>query len=165
MDVEIIVAIITAIGAIIGSIIGFFIQRCPKDGDIIVIPPYNDEEEFGDHDDTGHHIRFKTPILRHMLTNQTIVFPPTCSSVYIGRPNSRIPPDINLELFPHSRIVSHVHACLNCRFGVCSIEDLGSKYGTYINHIRLHPNESYCLKSGDLVSFGGDDMVFIFECS
>lgn len=103
--------------------------------------------------------------LRHIRTNKKIKLPQSSHSIYIGRPNSKKPPDINLERFIHSKIVSHIHAKLRLKLGVYYIKDLGSRYGTYINDIRLRPGNYYALRIGDRVSFGGDDMAFIFEVS
>ena len=40
--------------------------------------------------------------------------------------------------------------------------DLNSTYGTYINDIKLNPNESIKIKSGDIISFGQSEIKYIY---
>lgn len=105
------------------------------------------------------------PISLHIRTNKRFFIRQTSSYIYIGRPNSKKRVDINLENLPHSKIVSHIHARLKRGIGIgtCFIEDLASKNGTYVNHCLLAPYKPYYLEPGDLVSFGGDDMLFVFQ--
>ena len=50
------------------------------------------------------------------------------------------------------KAVSRSHALLRAHAGSWSIMDLGSKHGTYINGVRMEPNDSAPLRSGDLLS-------------
>lgn len=49
--------------------------------------------------------------------------------------------------------VSRIHARLEQRNGSCYVRDLNSKNGTYINGVRLRPQEEMEIKEGDSVIF------------
>lgn len=49
--------------------------------------------------------------------------------------------------------VSRIHARLEQRQGVFYIRDLNSRNGTYINGIRLKPQEQKEIRGGDRISF------------
>ena len=58
--------------------------------------------------------------------------------VYIGKPNDRIPPDINVGVLPNAEVVSRVHAAIHLEGEQCFVEDLGSANGTYVNNVAPH---------------------------
>ncbi|WP_013320334.1 FHA domain-containing protein [Gloeothece verrucosa] len=104
--------------------------------------------------------------LLHLQTNQTVEVPQGLSIIHIGKPNERIPPDIDVSGFPDSDIVSRVHADIRVEGDLYYIEDTGSSNGTYINHIPLSPGDRHRLRSGDRIALGkGDKLTFIFQLS
>lgn len=106
------------------------------------------------------------PKLLHVQTNAEIDLPPNLSVIHIGKPNERIPPDIDVSLFPNSDLVSRVHANILVSGNNYSIEDLGSANGTYLNHTLLAPFTRYDLKLGDRIDFGKENKVtFLFQLS
>jgi pSer/pThr/pTyr-binding forkhead associated (FHA) protein len=104
------------------------------------------------------------PVLLHLQTQQEIDLKTEIDSIYIGKPNDRIAPDINVALFPDSDIVSRVHAAIHIKEDKYYVEDLGSANGTYLNQTLLAAKTAYPLKSGDRISLGkGDKVTFIFQ--
>lgn len=104
--------------------------------------------------------------LFHVQTNSLIELPPTLSVVHIGKPNDRIPPDVDVAGFPNSEIVSRIHADIRIEGDAYYIEDVGSSNGTYINNMPLLPGNRHRLRIGDRIALGKGDLVtFLFQIS
>ncbi|MBD2692844.1 FHA domain-containing protein [Anabaena catenula] len=104
--------------------------------------------------------------LFHVQSNQEIELPQNLSVVHIGKPNDRIPPDIDVAGFPSSEIVSRIHADIRVEGDAHYIEDVGSSNGTYINNLPLLPGNRHRLRPGDRISLGKGDLVtFLFQLS
>jgi hypothetical protein len=104
--------------------------------------------------------------LFHVQSNQEIELPQNLSVVHIGKPNDRIPPDIDVAGFSNSEIVSRIHADIRVEGDAHYIEDVGSSNGTYINNLPLLPGNRHRLRPGDRISLGkGDLMTFLFQLS
>ncbi|WP_353930317.1 FHA domain-containing protein [Okeanomitos corallinicola TIOX110] len=104
--------------------------------------------------------------LFHVQSNQEIELPQNLSVIHIGKPNDRIPPDIDVAGFSNSEIVSRVHADIRIEGGSHYIEDVGSSNGTYINNLPLLPGNRHRLRPGDRISLGKGDLVtFLFQLS
>ena len=104
--------------------------------------------------------------LQHLQTDSKIELPLHLSVIHIGKPNDRIPPDIDVSGFPDSDIVSRVHGDIRVEGGIYYLEDSGSANGTYVNHTPLPPGNRHRLRAGDRISLGkGDKMTFIFQMS
>ncbi|NJM73824.1 MAG: MFS transporter [Scytonema sp. RU_4_4] len=102
--------------------------------------------------------------LLHIQTNQMIELPENFSVIHIGKPNKRIPPDVNLFTLPHSEYISRIHAQIRFDGTDYYIQDMGSANGTYINKYPMLPGIWYKLKPGLHLSFGKRDLVsFIFQ--
>lgn len=102
--------------------------------------------------------------LLHVQTNLTIEIPPNLPVVHIGKPNTIIPPDIDVSGFPDSDIVSRIHADIRFDGGNFYFEDTGSSNGTYINNLPLPAGNRHKLRAGDRISLGkGDKVSFIFQ--
>ncbi|MBW4644910.1 MAG: FHA domain-containing protein [Goleter apudmare HA4340-LM2] len=107
-----------------------------------------------------------TARLFHIQSDQDIELPQTVSVIHIGKPNDRIPPDVDVSGFPNSEIVSRIHADIRVEGDAHYIEDVGSSNGTYINNLPLLPGNRHRLRPGDRISLGKGDMVtFIFQVS
>lgn len=103
------------------------------------------------------------PYLLHLQTAQVMELPPI-SSIFLGKPNDRHPPQLDLSNLPDADIVSRVHAEIVVEEDDYFIEDKGSSNGTFINHVPLPPGDRHHLLSGDLIAFGKEDKVtFIFK--
>jgi pSer/pThr/pTyr-binding forkhead associated (FHA) protein len=100
--------------------------------------------------------------LFHLQTNTDIDLPSHLSIIHIGKPNDRIPPNIDVSCFPNSKLVSRVHANILVEGHNYFIEDLGSANGTYLNRTMLAPLIPYDLKSGDRLDFGKENKVTFF---
>jgi FHA domain/Double zinc ribbon len=86
------------------------------------------------------------------------------SVIYIGKPNDRVPPDINVSVFSSAEVVSRVHAAIYLEEGHFFVEDVGSANGTYLNNMPLTPSTRYRLRVGDRLTLGkGELMTFIFK--
>ncbi|MCH9054566.1 FHA domain-containing protein [Synechococcus sp. PCC 6716] len=108
-----------------------------------------------------------TPIyakLIHVQTRTELNIPPGRVVVHIGKPNDRIPPDIDVAGFPNSEVVSRIHADIRVEGNAHYIEDVGSANGTYINNTALYPGNRHRLAPGDRIALGKGDLVtFIYE--
>jgi predicted component of type VI protein secretion system/ribosomal protein L40E len=102
----------------------------------------------------------------HVQSNQEIELPQTLSVIHMGKPNDRIPPDIDVSGFANSEIVSRVHADIRVEGDAYYIEDVGSSNGTYVNNLPLLPGNRHRLRPGDRISLGKGDLVtFLFQLS
>ncbi|MEH1941270.1 MAG: FHA domain-containing protein [Nostoc sp.] len=102
--------------------------------------------------------------LIHVQSDRLIELPQNVSVIHIGKPNDRIPPDIDVSGFPNSEIVSRIHADIRVEGDAYYVEDVGSSNGTYINNLPLLPGNRHRLRPGDRISLGkGDLMTFLFQ--
>ncbi|WP_392531618.1 FHA domain-containing protein [Nostoc sp. C117] len=102
--------------------------------------------------------------LVHVQTDTLIELPQNFSVIHIGKPNDRIPPDVDVSGFPNSEIVSRIHADVRVEGDAHYVEDVGSSNGTYINNLPLLPGNRHRLRPGDRISLGkGDLMTFLFQ--
>ena len=53
-------------------------------------------------------------------------------------------------------VISRAHARIVCRNGVCTIEDLNSKNGTFLNDQKLNPGQPATLTSGAYITLGNE---------
>ena len=104
--------------------------------------------------------------LLHVQTNLTLEIPAHLPVIHIGKPNTVIPPDIDVSGFPDSDIVSRIHGDIRAEGGMFYFEDTGSSNGTYINNLPLPTGNRHKLRAGDRISLGkGDKVTFIFQLS
>ncbi len=104
--------------------------------------------------------------LLHLQTNVVIELPQGLPVVHIGKPNDRIPPDVDVSGFPNSEIVSRIHADIRAESDAYYIEDVGSSNGTYINNVPLLLGNRHRLRPGDRIALGkGDKVSFLFQMS
>jgi pSer/pThr/pTyr-binding forkhead associated (FHA) protein len=109
-------------------------------------------------------LQVQTASLLHTQTNTKLELPSHLSVIHLGKPNERIPPDLDVSGFPDSDVVSRVHADIRIEAGIYYIEDSGSANGTYINHSPLQPGDRHRLRSGDRIALGkGDKVTFLFQ--
>jgi FHA domain/Double zinc ribbon len=105
-----------------------------------------------------------TAQLVHVQSDREIELPQNLSVIHIGKPNDRIPPDVDVSGFSNSEIVSRIHADIRVEADAYYIEDVGSSNGTYINNLPLLPGNRHRLRPGDRISLGkGDLMTFLFQ--
>ncbi|MBD3881239.1 FHA domain-containing protein [Phormidium tenue FACHB-886] len=102
--------------------------------------------------------------LLHVQTNTPVELPITLTVIHIGKPNDRIPPDVDVSGFPNSEIVSRIHADIRVEGDLYYIEDVGSSNGTYINNAPLPTGNRHKLRAGDRIALGkGDKVTFLFQ--
>jgi pSer/pThr/pTyr-binding forkhead associated (FHA) protein len=102
--------------------------------------------------------------LLHVQTDRLLELPANLSVIHLGKPNDRIPPDIDVSGFPNSEIVSRIHADIRVEGDIYYIEDVGSSNGTYVNNTPLPPGNRHRLRSGDRIALGkGDKVTFLFQ--
>jgi len=107
-----------------------------------------------------------TARLFHVQSNQELELPQNLSVIHIGKPNDRIPPDIDVAGFSNSEIVSRIHADIRIEGDNFYLEDVGSSNGTYVNNLPLPPGNRHRLRPGDRISLGKGDLVtFLFQLS
>ncbi len=108
----------------------------------------------------------QTARLVHVQTDRQFELPPSLSVIHIGKPNDRIPPDVDVSGFPNSEVVSRIHADIRVEGDAYYIEDVGSSNGTYINNMPLLPGNRHRLRAGDRIALGKGDLVtFLFQLS
>lgn len=104
--------------------------------------------------------------LQHLQTQTRLDLTSGQSMIYLGKPNDRIPPDIDVSGFPNAEIVSRIHANIRLEGDAYYVEDVGSSNGTYINNRPLMVGSRHRLISGDRISLGkGDKVTFQFQIS
>ncbi|MDH6088162.1 FHA domain-containing protein [Umezakia ovalisporum] len=105
-----------------------------------------------------------TARLFHVQSDREMELPQGLSVIHIGKPNDRIPPDVDVSGFSSSEIVSRIHADIRVEGDSYFIEDVGSSNGTYINNSPLLPGNRHRLRPGDRISLGKGDLVtFLFR--
>jgi FHA domain/Double zinc ribbon len=104
-------------------------------------------------------VKTRTTALLHVQSNSLIDLSGYQKVVHIGKPNDRVPPDINVSVFPSSEVVSRVHADIHLEGGNCFVEDVGSANGTYLNNTQLPPGTRHPLRNGDRICLGKGDLV------
>lgn len=106
----------------------------------------------------------QTARLLHLQTNTTLELPQGLTVIHLGKPNDRIPPDVDVSGFPNSDIVSRVHADIRLEGDDYYLEDVGSANGTYVNNLPLAPGNRHRLRPGDRIALGKGDLVtFLFQ--
>lgn len=114
--------------------------------------------------DSRTQLQQQTARLLHIQTNTEIELPQSLAVIHIGKPNDRIPPDVDVSGFPNSEIVSRIHADIRIEGDSYYIEDVGSSNGTYINNLPLSIGNRHRLRPGDRVALGkGDKVTFLFQ--
>ncbi len=109
--------------------------------------------------------QYKAQLL-HVQSNTAIELPQNLSVIHIGKPNDRIPPDIDVAGFANSEIVSRIHADIRLEGDAYYIEDMKSSNGTYVNNLPLLPGNRHRLRVGDRIALGKGDLVtFLFQVS
>lgn len=109
-------------------------------------------------------LQVSTAKLLHVQTNSEVELPPSLNLVHMGKPNDRVPPDIDLSGYPNSEIVSRIHADIRIEGDAYYIEDVGSSNGTYVNNSPLALGSRHRLRPGDRIAFGkGDKVSFLFQ--
>lgn len=92
------------------------------------------------------------------LTNSGQILPLSDRTEFtLGRISGPQPimPDIDLTPYQaYASGVSRLHAVLRKEESQVYVMDLGSSNGTYLNCVRLTPNESQALNHGDILSLG-----------
>ena len=102
--------------------------------------------------------------LLHLQTNTILEIDLDLGIAYLGKPNDKLPPSIDVSAFPSAEVVSRIHASIRLDGESYYIEDLGSANGTYINHNSLAKGNRHLLVAGDRISLGKGDLVtFIFQ--
>lgn len=102
--------------------------------------------------------------LLHIQSNTILELPPHLDVIHIGKPNDRIPPDLDVSGFSDSDIVSRIHADIRAEGDAYYIEDVGSSNGTYVNNLPLRPGDRHRLRPGDRIALGkGDKVTFLFQ--
>jgi pSer/pThr/pTyr-binding forkhead associated (FHA) protein len=110
-------------------------------------------------EETNTQIQTQSAALLHVQSNQVMSLKDYQKVIYIGKPNDRIPPDINVGILPNAEVVSRVHAAIHLEGDQCFVEDMGSANGTYVNNLPLMPKAKQQLRVGDRISLGKGDLV------
>ncbi|NCJ05589.1 FHA domain-containing protein [Synechococcales cyanobacterium C] len=140
------------------------LQQAPGDGASYNIPapsasdyPEDLSENPSTHLQPAYH-------LLHVQTNTPYELPANLQVIHLGKPNERIPPDIDIAPLPSAEVVSRIHADIYVDEGQFFLEDASSANGTYINGTFLMPGHRHRLRPGDRISLGKGDLVtFLFQ--
>lgn len=102
--------------------------------------------------------------LKVTASGEEIMLPAEKTDLIVGRSHKEISPDIDLAPFGGSKAgVSRRHSRLVQKAGEWFIEDLNSTNGTFINGLRLRPQQTVVLKNGDIVRCGQVELEFEVE--
>jgi serine/threonine protein kinase len=94
-------------------------------------------------------------IINRPMIKTKVVFQVNDSTTKIGRSATNTEsPTIDLAPLDQGRIISRLHAIIECRNGHYLIKDNGSHNGTWVNGKQLAANEDLLLKDGDDIRFG-----------
>lgn len=105
-----------------------------------------------------------TNILFHVQTKKSFDLPNNNTVVFIGKPDTPTPIDIDVSALPNEEVVSRLHATIEIHDNNYYLKDLGSANGTFLNKIKLIPHQDYPLKFDDKIELGKDGkVVFIFK--
>jgi len=89
------------------------------------------------------------------VTSSFVLHP--AEQITMGRADARQSPESFLDLTPygaHTKGVSRTHAAISQSGHTLMLTDLGSSNGTYINEVRLMPNQPRILRDGDMIRLG-----------
>jgi pSer/pThr/pTyr-binding forkhead associated (FHA) protein len=112
----------------------------------------------------GTQLQSQGASLVHVQTQTTLEIPAGLTVIHLGKPNDKVPPDIDVSGFANSDVVSRVHADIRLEGNEYFLEDVGSANGTYVNHTALPPGNRHLLRPGDRLALGKGDLVtFIFQ--
>lgn len=112
----------------------------------------------------GTQLQSQGASLVHVQTQTTLEIPAGLTVIHLGKPNDKVPPDIDVSGFANSDVVSRVHADIRLEGNEYFLEDVGSANGTYVNHTALLPGNRHLLRPGDRLALGKGDLVtFIFQ--
>jgi pSer/pThr/pTyr-binding forkhead associated (FHA) protein len=101
--------------------------------------------------------------LFHVQTNTSFELPANSAVIHIGKPKDNFNPEINVSVLPNTDFVSRRHAEIHVDRGNYYIVDVGSTNGTFLNNIRINPQQRYPLTLGDKIDLGhGNRVTFIF---
>jgi hypothetical protein len=137
----------------------------PPPAPAIPIPVAHSPENFGGGNPKTQFQQIVARLL-HLQTDTLLELPLSLTVIHLGKPNDRIPPDIDVAGFPNSEVVSRIHADIRVEGDTYFIEDVGSANGTYINNLPLPPGNRHRLRAGDRIALGKGDLVtFLFQLS
>jgi serine/threonine protein kinase len=120
------------------------------------------DENFGvnQHQDQGGQGSIR---LKVSGTGQDILIPDQAGLI-IGRAHKEFKPDVDLEPYGGSQAgVSRRHSRLFRQGDDWFVEDLGSTNGTFVNGVRLVPQQTVKLKDGDIIRCGQLELKFGLE--
>ncbi|MBD1913932.1 MULTISPECIES: FHA domain-containing protein [unclassified Leptolyngbya] len=138
----------------------------PLSGQEVVVPPPPPPPPQVPAPITATQLQLQTARLLHVQTDTLLEIPGHLTVVHLGKPNDRIPPNIDVSGFPNSEIVSRIHADIRVEGDAYYLEDVGSSNGTYVNNMPLPMGNRHRLRPGDRLSLGkGDKVTFIFQLS
>lgn len=86
---------------------------------------------------------------------------PAAGKRYGLRPVSRIGRDVRFDIRPNDPEISRHHAALTFNGQTFLVRDLGSMNGTFVNEVRLAPEQDHPLQAGDIVRVGRTSMRFV----
>jgi tRNA A-37 threonylcarbamoyl transferase component Bud32 len=72
----------------------------------------------------------------------------------IGRPGGARAVDLDLDFYDPEGYISRNHALITVEGRRCSLRDLDSTNGTYVNNERLEPRSAQLLRAGDIIRLG-----------
>ena len=88
------------------------------------------------------------------------------SQLVIGRASPLNPKPVNIDLTTFNAEalgVSRNHAQLRCQDNMLLLVDLKSPNGTFVNELRIYPNEARALRSGDEIRLGKMTIKITFK--
>ncbi|MCS6849588.1 MAG: FHA domain-containing protein [Gemmataceae bacterium] len=95
----------------------------------------------------------KLAVIRGMRVGKTYGINP--GQTFLGRTGEE-PVDVNMDEQerPGQVFAANRHACIYFENHSLAIEDLGTSFGTFVNRVKLPPNQRHPLKADDIIQIG-----------
>jgi len=100
-----------------------------------------------------------------LISPSGLIFVLNKNRTVIGRisKNIQIQPDIDLTELDVKQISSRPHAEITCSDGHFILQALRTTNGTFVNGMKLQPEQSWKLRDGDVIQFGFRGVKLIFR--
>jgi pSer/pThr/pTyr-binding forkhead associated (FHA) protein len=78
---------------------------------------------------------------------------------FVGRPGDEpVEVDLDEQEKEGQVFAANRHACIYFENGLMTIEDPGTSYGTFVNRVKIPPNQRHPLKADDVIQIGSVQM-------
>jgi len=98
-----------------------------------------------------------------LISPSGLIFVLNESQTLIGRKSNESQPDIDLTELDTNLIASRKHAEITYSDGYFTLRALRTTNGTFVNGVRLQPDQLWTIRDGDVIQFGSRGVQLIFR--